>query len=344
MRLFEEGRFFTASGRARFVAVGARAPAVAPDADYPFVLNTGRIRDQWHTMSRTGRSARLSAHLPEPFVEIHPRDARVVAIADGELVQVESRRGAVVVKARISEGQRPGTLFIPMHWNDQYAARAVVDALVAPVTDSLSGQPEFKHTPVRVTPWEAGWYGFLLSRRRLSMDASGYWSMSRGKGIWRYELAGREQPDDWACCARSLLCQEAERVEWIEFHDRGVHRYRAARLENGRLESCIFIGPDSRLPPRDYLVTLFERERLDTEERRSLLTGKPARPVEDAGPVVCACFGVGLHTIEGVIRSEGITTVEAIGERLKAGTNCGSCLPELARILAASATGPGPTG
>lgn len=332
-RPFEDGRFFTADGRARFVAVGAHAPAEAPGGDYPLVLNTGRIRDQWHTMTRTGKSARLSGHIVEPFAQIHPEDAEAQGIAEGDLVQVESRRGRIVVRARIDAGQRPGSVFVPMHWNDQFAACAAVDTLTGAFTDPLSGQPEFKHTPVRIARWPAAWYGFLLSRRRLAMVTTGYWALSRGKGLWRYELAGQELPDDWARCARSLLCQQAEKVEWIEYHDKGQHRYRAARIENGRLESVIFIGPDPTLPERDWLLKLFADETLAERDRMAILTGKPASGQHDAGPVVCACFGVGRNVLVNTIRQQHLTSPEAVGEVLRAGTNCGSCVPEIRAII-----------
>ncbi len=333
-RLFEDGRFFTPSGRARFVAIGAHAPAEAPDGEYPLVLNTGRIRDQWHTMTRTGKSARLSGHIVEPFAELHPDDAAAAAIDDGDLVEVASRRGAIVVRARLHEGQRRGSVFVPMHWNDQFAACAAVDTLTAAVTDPVSGQPEFKHTPVRIAPWPASWYGFLISRRRLPMVTTGYWALSRGKGVWRYELAGQELPDDWARCARELLCQHAEKVEWIEYHDKGQHRYRAARIENGRLESVIFIGPDPKLPERDWLLKLFADGQLAERDRMAILTGKPATGQHDVGPIVCACFGVGRNVLVNTIREQHLTTPEAVGEVLRAGTNCGSCVPEIREIIA----------
>ncbi len=332
-RLFEDGRFFTASGKARFVAVGEHAPVIRPDEDYPLVLNSGRIRDQWHTMTRTGKSARLSGHIYEPFAELHPDDARQQDIEDGMLVEVESRLGRIVVRALVHEAQRKGSVFVPMHWNDQFAACAAVDSLVAAVTDPVSGQPEFKHTPVRIRPWPASWYGFLLSRRRLPEVGTGYWALSRGRGLWRYELAGQERPDDWARCARRLLCQQAEQVEWIEYYDKGQQRYRAARIENGRLESCIFIGPDRRLPERDWLFRLFADERLSDRNRSSILTGKPVSGQHDVGPVVCACFGVGRNVLVNAIREQHLTSPEAVGEVLRAGTNCGSCVPEIREII-----------
>jgi assimilatory nitrate reductase catalytic subunit len=151
--------------------------------------------------------------------------------------------------------------------------------------------------------------------------------------LWRYELAGDELPADWASSARALLCALDEKVEWIEYFDNAARRYRAARLTNGKLESCIFIGPDPQLPPRDWLGGLFARDSLDAVTRAGILAGTPPRGQKETGKQVCACFGVGEATIREAIRG-GCASVEALGARLKAGTNCGSCVPELKALIA----------
>jgi assimilatory nitrate reductase catalytic subunit len=223
-----------------------------------------------------------------------------------------------------------------MHWNDEFASGGCVNRAVNPATDPVSGEPEFKHTPVRIEPLRPAWHGFLLSRRRLAPDGASYWAVARGEGLWRYELAGDEAPPDWARAARALLCATDSEVEWIEYFDRASGRYRAARLVGGRLESCLFVGPDARLPSRDWLRGLFALERLDAATRAGLLAGVPPKGQADAGRQVCACFGVGEGAILGAIRS-GCASVEALGQRLKAGSNCGSCVPELKALLVQAA-------
>jgi len=333
VRMFSNGEFFTDDKKAKFIAVKTQQPASAVSVAYPLILNTGRIRDQWHTMTRTGKSAVLSAHMIEPYVEIHQHDAEKYSIAHKSLVEISSEKSSIIVRALVSNVQQQGSVFIPMHWNNQFASRAVVDSLVAANTDPYSGQPEFKFTAVKVKSYTPSWYGFLLSRRKLEIEHAEYWSLSRGKGLWRYELAGNEAAGDWASCARKLLCKESEDVNWVEYFDQAQQRYRGARIENDHLESCIFIGPDLNLPDRDWLAKLFESDQLEETDRISLLTGKPANPKEDAGKIVCACFGVGINTIKHAIVDNKLTTAEEIGECLKAGTNCGSCVPELKQII-----------
>lgn len=333
-RPFADGRFFTASTRARFIAVTPQPPACSSDETLPLVLNTGRLRDQWHTMSRSGKSARLASHSREPCAEIHPHDAAHYGILDDTLVTVSGRQGGIIVRARINEQQRPGSLFVPIHWNGQFSSAARVGTLVNAYTDPLSGQPESKHATARIARYQPAWHGFLLSRRQLTPASASYWCRSRGNDLWRYRLAGEQLPQDWAQSARELLCSPEQEVGWIEYLDPATCHYRAARIVNGRLESCLYIAPDHRLPEPDWLESLFATTTLSGTERTALLAGKPQRPQQTCGPTVCACFGVGRNTLRNAIRQHGLNSVEAISTLLKAGSNCGSCIPELHTLLA----------
>ncbi|MDF7065272.1 nitrate reductase, partial [Escherichia coli] len=127
-RLFSDGHFAHADGRARFVPTPARAPAHAVDGDYPLILNTGRVRDQWHTMTRTGRAPKLADHVPEPFVDLHPHDALLAGVREGNLARVSSRWGSVVARVRMTGGIARGSVFVPIHWNGQFASDARVGA------------------------------------------------------------------------------------------------------------------------------------------------------------------------------------------------------------------------
>jgi assimilatory nitrate reductase catalytic subunit len=339
-RPFADGRFFTPDHKARFIPIGECRPANAVSQAYPLVLNSGRVRDHWHTMTRTGKSPRLSGHIVEPYAELHPQDAERAGVQDQGLVSVTSAWGELTVRARVSDAQQPGSVFIPIHWSQQFSSVPSVDCLINPATDPVSGQPEFKHTPVAIAACAPAWYGFILSRRRLALQNTSYWSCAKGNGLWRYEVAGEQSPKDWADYARRLLCSNAEQVDWTEYLDAGASRYRAARLVDGALESCMFIGPEFNLPSRDWLSKLFEQDLLDDDARTSLLTGKPGIGQTDAGRIVCACFSVGVNTILEAIQSGNLASAEQIGEALKAGTNCGSCVPELKALLSGDGRSP----
>jgi assimilatory nitrate reductase catalytic subunit len=237
---------------------------------------------------------------------------------------------------------RPGEAFAPMHWSDQFARQARVGSLIASVVDPLSGQPEFKATAVAIRPVAVAWHGFLLSRRELGFDSALYLARARGRGYWRYELADSESPASWPEHARQLLAGELPRADgsaqpgnWVEYSDPRAGLYRAALLEQDRLAACLFVSPTTRLPDRGWLSSLFETQALNAADRLSLLAGRPADGSASVGPIVCACFSVGRDALARAIASQQATDAREIGKLLKAGTNCGSCVPELNALLAA---------
>lgn len=331
-RLFADGRFFTPSGKARMIAIAPRPPAHAPDTAHPLVLNTGRIRDQWHTMTRTGKAARLLAHIAEPFVEIHPNDARAAGVTDGGLARLHNGNGEMLARVVENTGQRPGCVFAPIHWNSHYSGRGRVGVLPHRVADPLSGQPEFKHAPVAVAPWQAAWHGFIIARRPLGREPEGYWTRIPIRGGWRIELAG--EAGEWPDWLKEEFSGRGE--DRVEMKDAAMHRYRTALLKDGRLEmvACFERRPEA-LPPRHWLEALLAQDVLNDEERAALLLGRPGKAAPDRGPIVCACFGVGENDLKRAI-AQGARSVEDLGILLKAGTNCGSCIPELKTLLVLS--------
>lgn len=332
-RLFEDGRYAFADGRARFVATASRAPANATDDDFPLILNTGRVRDQWHTMTRTGKAARLSDHLPEPFVDMHPQDALLCGVGEGKLARVTSRWGAMVARVRFGGGIPRGSVFVPIHWNDQFSSDARVGAVVNPVVDPVSGEPEFKHTPVRVEEFRVSWHGFALSRKALSADRLTYWTRIQGQYFQRHEFAGREAVDDRTAWARELLGVQDPDADWLEYEDRTAGVYHAGYVVNDRLEACVYVSTRADLPSRAWLPQLFAQPRLEDADRVALLLGQPLEKTADAGPTVCSCFGVGRNTICDAVRQHDLKTPAEITACVKAGGNCGSCVPELRKLL-----------
>jgi assimilatory nitrate reductase catalytic subunit len=329
-RLFSTGHFFTPTGKARLVPTPPRAPNAAASPEFPLLLNTGRLRDQWHTMTRTGKAARLSGHTPEPFVQLHALDAARFGLSYGDLAQVRSASGRVLVRVDITDTVTPGEAFVPMHWGSIFASAARVGALIAPAVDPVSGQPELKCTPVSVSRYVPAWYGFVLSRTQLDLPAHTYRAQSRGPGYWRYELAGDDTPADWSVWADTLLGPKSVRVEFV---DTAGGRYRGAHVGGERLEACVFVAATKALPSRNWLAALFAADKLADVDRLAILAGRAPKGSVETGPVVCSCFSVGRSTLLRAIRGDALVTIEQVGKALKAGTNCGSCVPELKALL-----------
>jgi assimilatory nitrate reductase catalytic subunit len=349
-RLAVAGRFYHPDGKARFIATPPRAPANRPDETYPLVLNTGRIRDQWHTMTRTGRAPRLSDHLAEPYVDMHAQDALTAGVRDGELARVSTRWGSIVARLRTSGELARGAVFVPIHWSATNSSDARVGALVNPVVDAISGEPEFKHTPARVEPMRVEWYGALYVRdhpdNAVAPDVT-WWTRIRGNDFLRYEIAGREKLFGLGDAARAnregwvrkLLGAPSKDSSYVDYEDAASGLYRAAHISGDRLVACVFISarPDM-LPARDWLVDLLSRRRISDNDRRGLLAGRPLNAAAGAGPVVCSCFRVGRGTIDQAIKCHGLKTATQVGEHTRAGTNCGSCIPEIGALIAACGT------
>ncbi|MBL8595776.1 MAG: nitrate reductase [Devosia sp.] len=327
-RMFADGRFFTPDMRARFVAVLPPPPLVPPPG--MLVLNTGRVRDHWHTMTRTGKAARLSAHMAEPFAELHPDDAAEKSIRHASLVRLENQHGSVLVRALVTERQQKGSVFVPMHWTDRFSAAGRIDALVSGQTDPQSGQPALKSAMVVAGPALARRYGFAVSRVRPQLAGTDYWAIAETAGGWRAELAFISEPEDWLGWTRAAF-GVGESVELLSIADKASGRQSLALFEAGRLSFALYLSPDPVLVSRQWAVSLLT-ETIEPARRADILAGRPGADRPDPGPIVCACFGVGANQIAEAARS-GCHTVDAIGAALKAGTNCGSCRAEIRGII-----------
>jgi assimilatory nitrate reductase catalytic subunit len=336
-RFFADGGFFSNDQRARFIAPEIPALRSETTAGRPLRLNTGRIRDQWHTMTRSGISPRLGQHLPEPFVEIHPDDANKYGVADDSFARVTTDYGQCTLKVAVSERQQRGMLFAPIHWSETTASTARVGALVAPITDPFSGQPENKATPAAIVPYEYVFRGFALSRVPLQLPNQVWWARVTVAGGYGYLFADNADLARWQTWLRSTTGRDL-----AEYKDFGGGVYRAASFTEDRIATCLFVGPARDAGDWDVVKNLFAADALSDDQRRTLLSGTSMDGLASTGPIVCACFGVGRATICDAIAG-GAGSAAEIGAQLKAGTNCGSCIPELKRLIAqTSAVGAGP--
>ena len=285
-------------------------------------LNTGRYRDHWHTMTRTGLSPRLARHRDEPRVEVHPADVTELGLEAGGLARLSTPQGSSIYRVESSDGQRRGEAFVPIHWTDQNASGGRTGALPRPLADPISGQPGFKATPLRIDPVAVQWRGFLIVNRDLERLPDCLWATriaARGGTLW--ELAGNGDP--------RALERLLPRGETIESEDTARGSRRVAVMHDGRLAAVLMLTRSGELPPRDYLLAMLG----ESSSAPSVLAGRAPGPAVDRGPIVCACFDVGLKSIVSAIAERQLVDVAAIGAALGAGTNCGSCRPALARLL-----------
>ncbi len=325
-RFFAEGDFFHPDRRARFVAVAPREPVHSPTDEQPLRLNTGRVRDQWHTMTRTGKSARLAGHRPEPAIELHQIDATARHLADGDIAEVTSAWGRAALRVHVTDALRPGDAFASMHWTAQGSRAGRINAAVNPAVDAISGQPELKHTPVQIRRLPTLWHGTILARRPVMLPEVSYWARIRGAGYHAWLLAG-EQPLETARRTLSAAVRATNPGPWLEGED-GI----GAVLSDGRLEAVLALGETRNEALRDRLAPFMAMGRLGIEQRNLLLHGGDAA---DRGGEICACFGVSCAAVEMAI-ADGAASLDAVGAVTRAGTNCGSCRPEIRALVRAA--------
>lgn len=340
-RLFSEGRFFTPEGKAKLFPIVPQRPVADPDAvQQQFVLNTGRLRDQWHTMTRTGLAERLDQHAPEPRVSVHPDDADALGVStDGWLSLAaigDQPRGELKARVVLSTTQRRGELFMPIHWTGQNSRHGRVGTLIPTAVDPISGQPELKHAVVQAAAWLPKQQGMLWCRQPLPNPPWDTWLVRTVGGITVYQFAAERTQ------ALDVSLETWLRDEWPysalvqRFDDatRGITRVLWG--QGSRIEAMVWFGPTMPQPDIAWVADCLQAETLSAPDRRDLLAGRSGGQ-EDAGPTVCSCHQVGENRIRAAITQDGLTTVTALGKALKCGTQCGSCIPDLQRLISTSA-------
>ncbi|MEE9388219.1 MAG: molybdopterin-dependent oxidoreductase [Paracoccaceae bacterium] len=325
-RFFAEGGFFHADGKARMLPV---EPTLEHQVEKGILrLNTGRTRDQWHTMTRTGKSPRLGQHMPEPFVEIHSADAGALGLVSGELLAIESLQGKAVMKAIISDGVPRQTIFAPMHWSDTNTSQGRINSLTTCTTDPISGQPALKGCQVQLRPLRANWYAFATSSAPMQ-PCSLYSAVTRTENGWRCDLADTTNPSDWEQEARRVLNLPFGKCSTVRDNAKGTVRI---AIHDGQTLKGLFFAS---FQPVQVARALAASHINAPTPALTALAGLPMSDQPDPGPVICACFNVGSNTLRRAI-SNGATTLVTLGKCTAAGTNCGSCKPELQALINAA--------
>jgi assimilatory nitrate reductase catalytic subunit len=341
-RLYGDGRFPTPSGRARFVGDPYVAIHEPRDADYPLTLNTGRLRDQWHGMSRTGTAARLFGHVSEALLGLHPDELRRYQFQSGDLVRVTSRRGQLVVPVTADDSLLAGQAFLPMHWGDRFL-KGGVNSLTLPAFDPLSRQPELKQAAIRLEPANLPWEFFALVEGDVQPLLDALRPLCEDFGYASLGLVGRERP---ALVIRAAVAcpPDPERLQLIDgllgLNDGPVLTYddpkrsvgKRVRIEEGRITALRLAGETLA---RHWLQSLWLEGRVDESLRRWLLAPISAEPGKNAtqtrDKTLCNCKNVSQRAVvEAIERGLDLPQLKA---QLGCGTQCGSCVPEIKRLI-----------
>jgi assimilatory nitrate reductase catalytic subunit len=338
-RLYADGVFPTADGRARFVDTKHQPAWEATGAAYPLRLNTGRLRDQWHGMSRTGTVARLFSHVPEPALSMHPEDMAARGIVDGDGVRVSSARGELLLRAEASPEQRRGDVYIPMHWGSRFMSGAGSNTLTVSAFDPISKQPELKHAAVQVERVELP-HELVVLRR---IGADGWERVQRLQSMLpRFPLAalspfGRESPCVMLRARGSAAFELAELDRVID--EPGLRSVSYEDPARG-IAKRIWIDAEGRIAgvrlSGETGAAAWLKEQMQNGALVPPALALAPRPAGSAavprGRIVCNCFDVSETEVRAAVGRGA--DLPALQRTLKCGTHCGSCAPELRRLYA----------
>ena len=327
-RMFDDGQFFTPSAKARFIPVYYQPPEheTRQEKSSRFVLNTGRYRDQWHTMTRTGKSSILAKSSKAPLLAIHPTDAKRLNIRDGQWLSLHNNAGCATLPCELDPGLTPGNLFAPIHWSGQNASDASVNQCFSSRVDPISGQPDSKHARVELTPIILGQYVHIFSQVKISLPLE-FWIEAKLSHGYEYLAASKTEINqllhwcknelplhgDWSCFLsddfNAIVCQRAGALQCV-----AIFSHRPVKLIS------------------EWFEDLFAQSEITPAQLGQVLT--LATPdAYTQGKIVCSCHRVGEHQITKAILEDRLHNLQELGAKLKCGTNCGSCKGEIQSLL-----------
>ena len=324
-QVFVNNQFSTADKKARFIPITPKLPVQQTSSDYPFVMNSGRIRDQWHTMSRTGKSTALSTHITRPYIEINPIDASKLNIKANDLITANAKTGQVTAHAKVTDAVRKGECFMPIHWNKQFASSATVSRLYQSVVDPISGQAECKHGAVDLVKAQFTQYMQVFSKTELKIT-SDFWLKVNASNCVNYQLALNEPQNDLLYYCQTLTGLQGQ---WSAMGSAKAMHVQC--IQNQQLVFVAVISSAQKDISLEWINHLFAKPLITFSQLQSLLYATPDEEFTQ-GAQVCSCFKVREQPIINAIKS-GENTVEQLGSKLKCGTNCGSCKTQLSQLI-----------
>lgn len=337
-RLFTDGKFYTQSGKAQFVVTEFAAPQQLTSKAFPFVLNSGRVRDQWHTMTRTGKTSELTSHISRPYLAIHSKDAASLDLKADDLVSLkaghhevkDTESSAVCLPIVIDDNQRKGEVFAPIHWSASNASSANIAHLYTDANDKISGQPELKHAAVQLQKVNYQHYGQLFIQQDLKVEVlRKHFDYFVSSPIEKGHLVFFATNQEPLTIKHDLQLQFPLYDEWISAS--GQELTSSCGLRQGVMSLIMFISPQDGKVDLSWINSLLSSENVTPEQLHGLLNKQPDEQFKQ-GKLVCSCFKVGENTIIDAIKM-GCDSVDGLGRELQCGTNCGSCKSELSQML-----------
>lgn len=341
-RFFTEKKYYHSDGKARFIAVQSTDKSTNKIIDKKtcpsrekhtfFTLNTGRNRDQWHTQTRSGKSATLTNRHAEPELAVNPYDAARLNIVEGSLVKVANERGQLLARAHITEQQRRDEVFMPIHWSSSNFNQGCVSQLVAPTVDKISGQPAFKHSQVLLTPEKVSSEAMLVVKQQLTLPLAKYQVEQKIDGGYCYHIASNLSTE----VLYNLLCDYVEKHELMQAASSSLNAseplkqyYRKSYLLNSTMHCAVLVGKQKQDLPHGWL-SQFYQQASELSAKRNVITADIEKV--QGQKTFCQCLNIAKEDIHQAVES-GKLTLADIRTKTGAGNGCGSCIGDIALLL-----------
>ena len=324
-RMFTDGKFFTANKKARFVTNTAQLSAVLDTANTPhkLILNTGRLRDQWHTMTRTGLAPTLSSHDDVPFVQINPADAAHAQLKENMFAELYNDFGCYIARVEITDSVTPKQLFSPIHWTDQFASNGIVSSVVSPAVDPVSGQPESKASNVSIRQFDCKSWAKLVTLKPIENNDWRYWAQTKTKQGY-VTLVGYDSDIEWRAFLNASTSHRGQALSFTQYVNPIKQTEAFVARDEEVIHALVFTCDKAQgLPSFIWLDEAFVNENI-----KELVQGEVGAHDE----LICSCFRTSRKQMEAAIEA-GNKTQEALAVSLGCGSKCGSCRPEINRLL-----------
>lgn len=341
-RLYTDGVFQTDNGKAKFTNAIYQPTADVTNVRQPLHLLTGRLRDQWHGMSRTGTIAQLYNHVEEPLLSMNADDMQRRQLKDGDIVKLSNKRGELNIRIQTSDEVKPAQTFLPMHWGRQFMNGLGANALMPADVDKTSKQPELKHTAVRVEKLDLPWQmtvmrtchdlGLLAEIRKLlkHFDYATCGLYGREQGMVILRASHTEQPSAEVIAQSDVLLGMVEGAPMLNYDDAKRSVSKRILVEEGQVTGVRLIGETLAA---DWLKQVMLEGQLTDELRKWALAPLSTPPTgqKSRGKIICNCYDVSENEI--IETCEMGADLQTLQAKLKCGTECGSCVPELKRMV-----------
>ncbi|MRI34651.1 nitrate reductase [Endozoicomonas sp. OPT23] len=337
-RLFVDGVFFTPDGKAQFIMPQKKLfqnNNKGEESLYPLTLNTGRVRDHWHTMTRTGLTERLGQHIEEPYVTVHPETAKVYGLSKDGFARVKTAAGHSTFKVHISDAMAMNELFIPIHWTRTHSRTGLAGCLMTSETDPFSRQPGFKNIRAAIESVNFSHKAVLISREKVKLTSFSYATEVKQEGCYRYELAGYSELTKQCLGVLEGKDREEGKAQPLTYSNPLSDSLTAAVYSNGQIDAFVIVGELSLPVDRNWLRGKFAVRSESAVPEWQLLAGVSSSG-DSSDKTVCSCMGVGEKTICQAIEEHALVSAIEVGKVTRAGTNCGSCIPEINQLIASA--------